>query len=86
MNKWNGTAIEVFVNGVKAGVIFKDPNNIDITPYLISGENMIDVHVIGSLYNLYGPHYNNPPKGLASPWNWRNVEKPIDPSAYNFID
>lgn len=86
LNKWNGTATEVFVNGEKAGVIFKEPNNLNITPYLKSGENMIDVHVIGSLYNLYGPHYNNPSKGLASPWNWRNVEKPIDPSAYNFID
>lgn len=71
LNKWNGTVAEVYVNGQKAGMIAFDPWQLDVTSYLKEGSNTIDVHVIGSLKNLLGPHYRNPAPGLASPWHWK---------------
>ncbi|RHJ84773.1 glycosyl hydrolase [Parabacteroides sp. AM08-6] len=86
LNKWNGTVSEVYVNGKKAGIIAFNPWKLDITPLLKEGSNQIDVHVIGSLKNLLGPHYRNPAPGLASPWHWKNVDKPIPGNDYQMID
>ena len=61
LNKWNGTVAEVYVNGQKAGMIAFDPWQLDVTSYLKEGSNTIDVHVIGSLKNLLGPHYGSRP-------------------------
>ena len=85
-NKWNGTIAEVYVNGQKAGTIAFAPWQLDVTSYLKEGSNTIDVHVIGSLKNLLGPHYRNPAPGLASPWHWKNVEKPIPGNEYQMVD
>ena len=86
LNKWSGTVAEVYVNGQKAGIIAFDPWQLDVTPYLKEGDNNIDVHVIGSLKNLLGPHYKNPAPGLASPWHWKNVDKPIPGNEYQMMD
>lgn len=86
LNKWNGTVAEVYVNGKKAGMIAFDPWQLDVTSYLKEGSNTIDVHVIGSLKNLLGPHYRNPAPGLASPWHWKNVDKPIPGKEYQMVD
>ena len=86
LNKWNGTVAEVYVNGQKAGMIAFDPWQLDVTSYLKEGSNTIDVHVIGSLKNLLGPHYRNPAPGLASPWHWKNVDKPISGKEYQMMD
>ncbi|MDR1526029.1 MAG: hypothetical protein LBS79_12365 [Tannerella sp.] len=86
LGKWTGTVAEVYVNGTKAGVIAYDPYQLDVTPYIKEGENRIDVHVIGSLKNLLGPHYRNPAPGLASPWHWKNVNKAIPGMEYQLID
>ena len=86
LNKWNGTVAEVYVNGQKAGIIAFDPWQLDVTPYLKEGGNTIDVRVIGSLKNLLGPHYRNPAPGLASPWHWKNVDKPIPGKEYQMMD
>lgn len=86
LNKWNGTVAEVYVNGRKAGIIAFDPWQLDVTPYLKEGGNTIDVRVIGSLKNLLGPHYRNPAPGLASPWHWKNVDKPIPGKEYQMMD
>ena len=74
------------VNGQKAGMIAFDPWQLDVTSYLKEGSNTIDVHVIGSLKNLLGPHYRNPAPGLASPWHWKNVDKPISGKEYQMMD
>ena len=63
-----------------------DPWQLDVTSYLKEGSNTIDVHVIGSLKNLLGPHYNNPNPGLASPWHWKNIRKQIPGSDYQMLD
>jgi len=85
LNKWSGTLAEVFVNGDKAGVIAYKPYTFDLTPYLKQGNNKIEVRVIGSLKNLFGPHYDKA-RGIAGPWHWNNVQKQIPGSDYDLFD
>lgn len=86
LGKWAGTVAEVYVNGQKAGTIAYDPYQLDVTSFLQEGTNQIDVHVIGSLKNLLGPHYKNPAPGLASPWHWKGVKEAIPGADYQMID
>ena len=86
LGKWNGTVAEVFVNGMKAGIIGYDPYRLNISSYLKEGANNIEVTVIGSLKNLLGPHYRNPAPGLASPWHWKDIDKSIPGIEYQMID
>lgn len=86
LNDWKGTIAEVYVNDQKAGVIAYDPYRLDVTPYLKVGKNKIDVRVIGSHKNLLGPHYRAPAPGLASPWHWKNIDKPIPGNEYQMLD
>ncbi|MDR2969533.1 MAG: hypothetical protein LBV32_08025 [Tannerellaceae bacterium] len=86
LGQWAGTVAEVYVNGVKAGIIGYDPYQLDVTPHLKEGINQIDVHVIGSLKNLLGPHYRNPAPGLASPGHWKNISEPIAGVDYQMMD
>ena len=85
LGKWNGTVAEVFVNGKKAGVIAYKPYRFDLTPYLEKGENEIEVRVVGSLHNLFGPHYNTE-KGINGPWHWNGVQRQAPGNDYNLID
>ena len=86
LNDWKGTIAEVYVNDQKAGIIAYDPYRLDVTSYLKEGKNKIDVRVIGSHKNLLGPHYRNPAPGLASPWHWKGIEKPIPGNEYQMMD
>lgn len=86
LGKWNGTVCEVYVNSKKAGIIGFDPYTLDVTSYLKKGKNQIDIWAIGSLKNLWGPHYNNPVQGISGPFSWKNINAPISPSAYKMID
>ncbi|MGQ9620703.1 MAG: glycosyl hydrolase [Bacteroidales bacterium] len=74
VSDWEGTVAEVFVNRKKAGIIAFLPFESDITPFISAGKNKIEVKITGSLRNLLGPHHNNPPEGISSPWSWRNVK------------
>jgi hypothetical protein len=42
---------EVYVNGEKAGTLWKEPFNIDITQYVHAGNNQLEVRVINSWVN-----------------------------------
>jgi hypothetical protein len=86
LGKWTGTVAEVYVNGTKAGIIGYDPYELNVTPYIKEGTNRIDVHIIGSLKNLLGPHYRNPAPGMASPWHWKEVDEAIPGAEYQMID
>lgn len=59
---------------MKAGVIAYKPYEMDVTPFLKSGENEIKIICIGSLANLYGPHYS-PRAEMMSPRSWYGVEE-----------
>ncbi|MBF6629136.1 MAG: hypothetical protein ITG04_11620 [Proteiniphilum sp.] len=86
LGQWTGTVAEVYVNDSKAGIIAFDPYRLDITPHLQQGMNDIAVRVTGSHKNLLGPHYNDPDKGLASPWHWKGINEPIPGEKYQMID
>jgi len=86
LGKWNGTVAEVSVNGQSATVIAFPPYETDITGLINTGNNKIEVKVIGSLKNLLGPHHNNPKPGLVSPWIWRNVKAYPSGKDYQILD
>jgi hypothetical protein len=86
LGQWTGTVAEVYVNDSKAGIIAFDPYRLDIIPHLQQGMNDIAVRVTGSHKNLLGPHYNDPDKGLASPWHWKGINEPIPGEKYQMID
>lgn len=73
LKKWNGTVAAVKVNGLPAGIISAEPNELNISAYLKKGINHVEVEVIGSLKNLLGPHHNKPLPGLVDPGKWYNV-------------
>jgi hypothetical protein len=85
LNKWNGTVAEVFVNDEKVGIIAYKPYHFDLTHYIKKGNNKIEVRVVGSLKNLFGPHYNKD-KGINGPWHWNNVQKQAPGIDYNLFD
>lgn len=85
LSEWKGTVAEVFVNGEKAGIIACQPYKLDLTPYLKTGNNRVEVRVVGSMKNLFGPHYNQD-KGIAGPWHWNGVQKQISGSDYLLAD
>lgn len=49
-------AAEIFVNGKNAGKVLFD-DFCDVSKYLISGENKIQIVVKSSLRNMFGPHH-----------------------------
>lgn len=85
LRAWEGTLARVCVNGRKAGIIAWQPYAFDLTPYLRKGRNRVEVHVVGSLKNLFGPHYSAD-KGIAGPWHWNNVPKQLPGSDYDQRD
>ncbi len=83
---WHGTVAEVVVNGESAGTIGFEPYELDVTGFIKSGNNSVELRVTGSLKNLLGPHFKNPAPGLAGPGHWKNVESDIPGSAYQMMD
>jgi hypothetical protein len=73
LHDWKGTVAAIKVNGVMAGIIMSEPNSLNITRYLRTGANTIEVIVAGSLKNLLGPHHNAPKPGMVGPGHWSNV-------------
>lgn len=69
---WAGTDAQVLVNGVKVGNISLPPYRMTLTPFLKEGENRIEVRVVGSMKNLYGPHYV-PLSGIMAPNFWDGI-------------
>ncbi len=83
LGRWKGTVAEVWVNGEKAGLIFRKPYQLDISSFLHPGKNEVSVVCIGSLSNLYGPHFR-PRGGSMEPRHWYFDPKPTPASTYIF--
>ncbi len=47
----------VRVNGRDVGTVAWPPHRVDVTPGLRSGENVIEIELVGTLRNLLGPHH-----------------------------
>jgi hypothetical protein len=73
LGKWKGTVAELYVNGKRAGTFALPTDKIDVTRFVNTGTNNIEVKITGSLKNLLGPHHNNPAPGLSGPGNWQNI-------------
>jgi hypothetical protein len=55
---WYGAVATVTVNGNRAGTIYRQPWNCEITKWIKPGEkNAVTVRVIGTLRNTLGPHH-----------------------------
>ena len=55
--KRGATVLAVRVNGKPAGKLFWQPYEIDLSRFLLEGENTIEITLTGSLRNLLGPHH-----------------------------
>lgn len=85
LNQWKGTVAEIFVNDNKVGIIAYKPYHFDLSPYLQKGDNKVEVRVIGSLRNLFGPHYSRD-MGISGPWHWNGVHKQAPGNEYVLFD
>ena len=74
LGEWKGTVAAVKVNDTPAGIIFSEPNSLNITKYVTNGRNRVEVEIIGSLKNLLGPHHNSPQPGMVGPGHWSNIK------------
>jgi hypothetical protein len=62
VGRWAGTALELAVNGRRAGVMPWPPYELDVTGGLVAGRNRFDLTVVGSRRNLMGPLHGKPPE------------------------
>ena len=79
----HGTVAEVLVNGEKAGIIGWKPFETDLSGLMKEGQNNVEVRIIGSLHNLYGPHHIGH-TGVVGPGHWNSVTGKLDCSRYIF--
>ena len=79
----HGTVAEVLVNGEKAGIIGWKPFETDLSGLLKEGPNEVEVRIIGSLHNLYGPHHVGHTT-MVGPGHWNSVASKMDCSRYIF--
>jgi len=66
LGNWRGSVARVFVNREPAGYIFAPPWDLDVTPHVRRGQNLVEIQVVGTLKNTLGPHHGNP--GVGSAW------------------
>lgn len=64
------TAARVRVNGNDVGTLAWAPYRAEITDYVHTGTNTIEIEVVNSLRNLFGPHYRFEPIPLVTPGHW----------------
>lgn len=67
LGQWSGTVAEVIVNGKSAGIIGFKPYSLDVSQWIRSGDNCIEVKVTGSNKNLLGPFHNESSIGFVTP-------------------
>ncbi|MCY2993158.1 MAG: glycosyl hydrolase [Planctomycetota bacterium] len=64
---WYGSVAKVMVNGKLCGQLVSQPWLVDVTDAVSSGENAVEVLVIGTLKNTLGPHHAGAQVGSAWP-------------------
>lgn len=58
LGDYRGTLGKVTVNGKNAGILIGNTRkNVDITDFLATGSNAIDIQIIGSPRNMFGPFH-----------------------------
>ncbi len=71
LDQWDGTVATVSVNDSHAGIIAWPPFELDVGELIQSGDNKIEVTVIGSLKNVLGPFHNVNRRGIVTPWSFK---------------
>lgn len=70
-----GTLFRVRINGQDAGKILWSPYERDLTPFLLKGPNRLELTVVGSRQNTFGPLHDRQCEGegaVASPEHFQN--------------
>lgn len=71
MGQYKATLAEVFVNGESAGLLFgKCRSSLDTTHLLKETENMLELKLVGSPRNMYGPFHH--PDNSCSRISWED--------------
>jgi hypothetical protein len=85
--RWYGSVARVAVNGRPAGYLAYPPWEVDVTELLRTGENRVEVVVIGTLKNTLGPHHGDPALGTAWPAMFQKAPSPGPPpgSSYSTV-
>jgi hypothetical protein len=79
-----GTLFRLFVNGREAGFLWRRPWELDVTDLVKDGENLIQVEVVSSLRNTFGPLHHD--LGDRLPWTgpWEFVDESHWTDQYQF--
>lgn len=56
-DKLDATYVKVWVNGKLVGDLPWEPYTLEITRFLHSGTNALEVEIVSTRYNLFGPHH-----------------------------
>lgn len=83
--EWKGSVVQIWVNDKKAGIIFSNPNRLNITNCMKAGVNKIEVRVLGGMDNFFGPHHSRS-KDSTPPWDWQKHTGSNDANAYILSD
>jgi hypothetical protein len=66
IGEYQAVSVEVRIGGITAGHIpWRAENKIDISAFVKYGENQIDIEIMGSPVNLFGPFHQ---LGTQNPW------------------
>lgn len=81
LGEYDAVTIDIKVNEVNAGHIpSKAQKNLDITKYIISGSNKVNIEVVGSPRNMLGPlHQANTDDEWMDWWSFRPTGKKYTP-------
>ncbi|WP_438445450.1 glycosyl hydrolase [Gorillibacterium sp. sgz5001074] len=74
LERLDAVLAEVRINGRTAGEIWHKPYKLDITSYLVEGENHVALKLAGTLHNLLGPHHMDsvPDNPFISPFSFED--------------
>lgn len=75
LGKWDGTVAEVIVNGKSAGIIGFKPYTLDVSKWIQPGNNQVEIKVIGSNKNIFGPFHNTSSIGFVTPNLYKGITK-----------
>ncbi len=92
--KHGTNAIRIAVNGKAVDTVMWAPYSVDLTPYLVAGDNTVTLTLVGNLRNLLGPHHHvggellgvAPPHFYNEPCIWNGYAGGYFTDKYSFVN
>ncbi len=92
-NKKGINVIKLTVNGKHVRTVLWAPYEIDLSEYLVVGENTVEITVLNNLRNLLGPHHHangeilsvSPPSFYHEPCMWNHFNGTPYDERYSFV-